>query len=163
MNKRSQRRLYMCEFRKKHPIIARRRVKDSFDKHPTRYAAGRSVSEIRLVIRSLTKKTLPERIPTDVLYEMMVTVILKDKGKAFKKYPFGIPDASEEGVELKIGFDRLHGSQLVRNVLSGQTFKVRWFESYDDLERTLRDGQDRSKLFQSYKDFILWRYEKCQS
>lgn len=148
----------MRRFREDHPIIARRRVKESFAKHPTRHAHQRSASELRLAIRMITDKDASRLTHLSALYDILRSVVLKHQEKSKKLFPFGLPDAQKLGVEFKIGLDRIHSGQLVKNILSGETFKIRWFRSYDDIERRFRGGSDRSILFQSYKDFILWRF-----
>lgn len=157
MNKVEQRRRYMSKWRESHPILAKRRVSASFAKHPTQYAHQRHSSEIRRVIFEITKER-PKGLSLEALYNLMVRVVRENKIKAARKFPHGIPDAEKSNVEFKIGLDRLHAGQLVKNILCGQKFQVRWFPSYDSIEKMFQTGEDESKVFQSYKEFILWRY-----
>jgi hypothetical protein len=158
MNKAIQRRNYMRCWRKEHPILAKRRTKESLDKHPTRYAHQRHVSEIKWAIYKILGER-PKRLTSlEDLYPLLVTAVKTNRRKAKERFPHGIPDAENFNVEFKVGFDRLHSGQLVRDILFGQRTKVRWFPSYDSIEKKFKTGVDDSKVFQSYKDFILWRY-----
>lgn len=158
MNKVIQRRNYMRKWRREHPTAARRRVRNAFDKHPTRYAHQRHASEIKYALLKISGEKPAKLSSLEFLYEHLVVAVKRNKRKAAKKFPHGKPDAFSSGVEFKIGLDRLHSGQLVRDILIGQTTKVRWFPSYDSIERKFRTNYDKSKVFKSYKDFILWRY-----
>jgi hypothetical protein len=158
MTKTIQRRNYMRKWRKTHPVLARRRIEAALDKHPTRYAHQRHTSEIKRAIYEITGERSQRGTSLENLYSLLIEVVKKNRIKAKKKFPHGIPDAEKSGVEFKIGLDRLHAGQLVRNILLGQKTRVRWFPSYDSIEKKFQTDRDDSKVFQSYKDFILWRY-----
>lgn len=158
MKKAIRRRNYMRKWRKAHPILDKRRVAASYDKHPSRYAHQRHISEMKRAIYEISKQRPARLTSLEDVYDILVKVVQSNKRAAKKKFPHGIPDASESNVEFKVGFDRLHAGQFVRNILLGQTAKVRWFPSYDSIEKKFQTGRDDSKVFQSYKEFILWRY-----
>jgi hypothetical protein len=130
--------------------------------NPVSHAVLRHASEIRAVIFKLIGSRPKRGLSLDVLYDSMMSLINEDREKAKKEFLHGIPDASVIKTEFKIGFDRLHREQLVWNVLNGHNCKVRWAKSYDDIERALRGEVNTSLLFDSYRDFILWRYERMK-
>jgi hypothetical protein len=69
----------------------------------------------------------------------------------------GQPDAKESCVEFKIGMDCLRFTQLIYNVFHGDKGKVRWFPSWDSLERLLeKKGRDESLFFNSYLSYLRW-------
>jgi hypothetical protein len=136
-----------------------KQVKEWKIKYPVSHAVNRQKEQMRHVIRTLGGKT-PRAASSKELYSMLVKLVQKDRVTAKRKFPFGIPDAKNLKVELKIGFDRLHKSQFIWNILNGHDCKIRWFPSYDALERAIRGKLGVGKIFRSYRDFILWEYGK---
>jgi hypothetical protein len=149
--------LYMRKWRKEHPTLARKRIRDYFRKNPLRHAYQRHVSEMRYVIRELGGE--PAKLASlSELYKSLVCIVKRKPNYAKKKFSYGVPDAIKHKVEFKIGLDRLHTSQFVWNILNGHNCKVRWFPSYDALEDHLRGRKSKGKVFRSYREFILWKY-----
>jgi hypothetical protein len=134
-------------------------VKKWKSKNPFRRLVQRQSEQMRYVIKTLGGIP-PKNVAQGCLYDLLVDIVLKDEVTAKKKFPFGIPDAKNSKVEYKIGFDRLHRSQFIWNILNGHNCKIRWFPTYDDLEESLLGHSSNGKLFDSYKDFILWQYEQ---
>lgn len=125
---------------------------------PKWFAIHRHTSELRSILTVLTEQKPDREVPLEDLYENLIAAVNANQGKADKLYPHGLPDAEEVQTEFKIGFDRLHGSQLVRNIRQGFPCKIRWAASYDDIEIALRGGENKTRLFESHRDFIMWRY-----
>ena len=129
-----------------------------YKKNPKLFAARRHSSEMRRIIRILTNINPPKKTKLEVMYDLTVDAVLANRDLALQKYPHGTPDARESRVEFKIGLDRLHDDQFVWNICNGHDSRVRWAQSYDDIEEFLSGGINRTRLFESYKDFILWQY-----
>jgi hypothetical protein len=131
-------------------------------KNPSRRAVQRQSEQMRNILKTLGEKP-PRNVPPEFLYDLLVQVVLKDPIEAKRKYPFGIPDAKNLKVEFKIGFDRLHNSQFIWNILNNHNCKVRWFPSYDALEESLRGSSYKGRIFESYRDFVLWKYQGTEA
>jgi hypothetical protein len=130
-----------------------------YKKDPVRYAPEHQRTEIRTVLRYFVAEDIIQRLSLEDSYDMMVSVVQENREVAATKCAGGLPDAKNLKVEYKIGLDRIRANQLIWNVLNGHDCKIRWVLSYDDIERTLCGGVDNSVLFDSYRDFIMWRYE----
>jgi len=142
------------------PENKERRRKNAFRRYRTnreKYGTQRHITEIRKVIRLIG--VLPEsKFSLEALYDLMVKVINENLDKAHEILLAGVPDASAIKIEFKIGFDRLRSNQLIWNILNSNVGKVRWSPSYDDIEIALQGGPNKTRLFESYKDFIIWEY-----
>jgi hypothetical protein len=126
-------------------------------KHPARKARQGQQENMRFVIRTLGMEA-PLNVSSDVLYDLLVQTVLKDPAVSKEKFPFGKPDARNRKVEYKIGFDKLHKSQFIWNILNGHDCRIRWFPSYDALEDAIEGRPFEGKIFRTYRDFILWEY-----
>jgi hypothetical protein len=146
------------KLRKENPEIFRSRDKAYYQANQEKVAAGRQASEIRRVIFILTGKSIQKGMDIGSLYDSMVSTIKKTSLKAANKFPFGRPDALIFKTEWKFGLDRLRSNQFVWNVLNGFDCKVRWASSCDVFEDSFNGHKNKSRLFNSYREFVVWEY-----
>jgi hypothetical protein len=112
------------------------------------------LSELRRALRVFGQD---EKGTGEELYRRLVKAVNSNNLTARASFKGGRPDAYETGVEFKSGIDNLRGGQLVLDILEGNKNKVRWFPSWDSLERLLeKKGRDESILFDSYLSFVVW-------
>jgi hypothetical protein len=123
-----------------------------------KFAILRQATEMRGVIIAITGEKLSKCIPLEILYDTMVQTVKSNPVKASELFLHGKPDASNIKTEFKVGFDRICRHQFVWNILNGYDCAIRWSASYDDIELALRGGINKTKLFNTYKDFVLWKY-----
>lgn len=116
---------------------------------------GMSKQYLYKIVDSLSGKRFPRNTQVQDLYVRAVMLIKNNPEKAKRKFPGGDPDAKELRVEFKIGLDSLRSSQFVQNALSGHKNKIRWFPSYDSVELLARGGENGSKLFNSYLEYLI--------
>lgn len=149
---------YNKKRRKENPEATRKHDRAYYQANSWMFAPGRHAVEMREVIFVLTKIKLKRGMSLGDLYDVMVSVIRKKPILSSKKFPFGKPDAVNSKIEWKFGFDRLRGCQFVWNVLNGFNCKVRWAPSCDEFEKCIQGRKNSSRLFKSYRDFVIWKY-----
>lgn len=149
---------YMKKRRADNPEATRKHDRAYYKANPHLFAPGRHATELRNVIAYLTGKKTKRGEKLENLYDLMASSVKNNKRKAAKKFPFGKPDAFKEKVEWKFGFDRIRDCQFVWNILNGEDCQIRWAKSCDEFERAIRGKKNSSKLFKSYRDFVIWGY-----
>jgi hypothetical protein len=111
--------------------------------------------ELRKAIRLLIGVQIRTKTDVASLYEELVQAVNKNKIKAKRIFKGGIPDAVGSNVEFKFYLDSLRAAQLVLDILGNCKGKIRWVPSYDSLEKTLSGGENESRLFDSYLEYLL--------
>lgn len=149
---------YMKRRRRKNSEAIRKHDRAYYKANPWIFAPNRHSTEMRDVIRIITGVNPNRGVPLEDLYDSMVKAIKKNPSKAAKKFPFGKPDATKLKTEWKLGFDRLRSCQFVWNILNGADCKVRWASSCDELEKAITGKKNDSRVFKSYRDFVVWGY-----
>jgi hypothetical protein len=114
------------------------------------------IYSMRRITRDLTGVRPPLGITRGDTYDIMASAIRKHEAKAKRLFSSGRPDAGT--TEWKFGADRIKDDQFVWDVLHGTRAQIRHTDCTEDFELFFRTGVDRTKLFDSYRDFVVWGF-----